>query len=309
MDTEKGNRKPRIVDGIQFYNELDMLEYRLSILYPHVDAFVLVESTRTFIGTLKPLFYHENRERYAKYADKIVHVVLDDFWEKPTIGFEFNSRQNQWANENYQRDAISIGVERLVKNGVIGDTRDIIMMSDLDEIIDSRCLPMLREYLDKEKHPETQGVVGLNMDFYYYNLHCKIEGLYTDKTRAITYERYMALPWLNRDCSRKVKDISHQIRIPECTLLPQVAGWHLSYFGSEYFVENKIKQFAHQEFNTEHYTCPEKIKERIEKGEDILGRSDYSQRIKRIEYSENDYLPPFPPDSTKKGWDIFPFSL
>ena len=302
--------KQRVVDCIIFYNELDMLEYRLSVLYPYVDAFVLVESTRTFIGNLKPLFYHENRERYAKYADKIVHVVVDDFWEKPTVGFEYNSNKNQWYNEMYQRNAVSYGIEELVKRGVMGNLKDIIMISDLDEIIDPEAIPMIKEYLDKEKHPETGGVVGLNMDFYYYNLKCMFDGMYTDKTRVVNYERYLAVPWLEISHSKKVKDISSQIRGPSCFMLPKVAGWHMSYFGSEYFIENKIKQFAHQEYNSDKYTNPEKIKEIIKKGEDLFGRELETKRLKTIEYSENKYLPPFPPcPEGTDPWSLFPFCL
>ena len=299
-----------IIDGFIFYNELDMLEYRLMVLYPHVDAFVLVESTRTFIGTSKPLYYHENRQRYAQYADKIVHVVVDDFWENPTIGFEFHSSQNQWANEDYQRNAISYGVERLVQQGVIGDSKDILMISDLDEIIDPHAIPMIKEYLDNEKHSETEGVVGLNMDFYYYHLRYKFEGSYTDRTRAITYERYLALPWLEKSHAKKTKDFNHPIRMSPCFLLPRMAGWHMSYFGSEYFIENKIKHFSHQEFNSDVYTNPEVIKERVKKGEDLFGRELESRQLKRIEFSENTYLPPFPP--CPEGVDpftLFPFCL
>lgn len=304
------SNKPCIVDCFVFYNELDMLDYRLSILYPHVNAFVLVESTRTFIGVLKPLYYHENRERFSKYADKIIHVIVDDFWEKPTISFEFNSSQNQWVNENYQRNAISFGVEKLVQKGVIGCLEDIIMISDLDEIIDPHSIPMIKKYLNKEKHPETGGVIGLNMDFYYYNMRCKLEGMYTDKTRVITYERYLELPWLEKSHAKKVRDINHQIRMPSCFLLPRVAGWHMSYFGSEYFIENKIKQFSHQEFNSDFYTNPEKIKERMKKGEDIFGREDYASFIKTIDFSENSYLPPFPPcPEGIDPWSLFPFCL
>ena len=298
------------MDCFVFYNELDMLDYRLSILYPHVSAFVLVESTRTFIGTLKPLFYHENRERFSKYSDKIVHVIIDDFCEKPTIGFEFHSQQNQWVNEMYQRNAMTFGIERLVEKGVIGCPMDVIMISDLDEIIDPHALPMIKKYLDKDMHPETEGVVGLNMDFYYYNMTCLLEGMYTDKTRAITYEKYTSLPWVKKTESKRVRDIHLQIRFPPCYLLPRVAGWHMSYFGSEHFIENKIKQFSHQEFNTEFYTNPEKIKERIEKGEDIFARKDYASILKRIEFSENPYLPPFSPcPEGSDPWKLFPFCL
>ena len=49
-----------IVDVILFYNELEMLEYRLETLYPVVDKFVIVEATRTFRGNPKPLLFSNN---------------------------------------------------------------------------------------------------------------------------------------------------------------------------------------------------------------------------------------------------------
>jgi beta-1,4-mannosyl-glycoprotein beta-1,4-N-acetylglucosaminyltransferase len=300
----------RTIDCFIFYNELDMLEYRLSIMYPYVDAFVLVESTRTHKGTPKTLYYHENRERYSKYADKIVHVVVDDFWEKPTIGFEYNSSENQWANENYQRNAISFGVEQLIQKGVIGDFKDIFIISDLDEIIDPCAIPMIKEYLDKEKHPETQGLIRLNMDFYYYHLRCKFDKMYAQTVCVVNYERYLTLPWIEKSSLKKVKELNHSVRLSSCFLLPQVAGWHMSNFGSEYFIENKLKEYAHQEFNSDCYTDPEKIKERMKKGEDLFGRDLESKNLKHIEFSENTYLPPFPPcPEGVDPWTLFPFCL
>lgn len=65
----------KIVDAFSFYNEIDILYYRLSVLYPVVDAFVLVEATRTFRGIDKPMFYLENQERFRKFQDKIIHAL------------------------------------------------------------------------------------------------------------------------------------------------------------------------------------------------------------------------------------------
>ena len=45
----------KIIDCFIFYNELDLLEYRLNILNDVVDYFVIVESTHTFVGKEKVL--------------------------------------------------------------------------------------------------------------------------------------------------------------------------------------------------------------------------------------------------------------
>ena len=45
----------KVIDAFAFYNEVDMLEYRLETLYDYVDKFVIVEATMTHSGLDKPL--------------------------------------------------------------------------------------------------------------------------------------------------------------------------------------------------------------------------------------------------------------
>ena len=54
----------KIIDSFIFYNELDMLKYRLSILNDYVDHFVLVESKFTF-----------NRNQKELYFDKVIFCL------------------------------------------------------------------------------------------------------------------------------------------------------------------------------------------------------------------------------------------
>ena len=56
----------KIYDCFTFYNELDLLEIRLNILLPSVAYFVLVESTKTYSGVRKKLFFNENKERFLE---------------------------------------------------------------------------------------------------------------------------------------------------------------------------------------------------------------------------------------------------
>jgi beta-1,4-mannosyl-glycoprotein beta-1,4-N-acetylglucosaminyltransferase len=43
----------KIVDCFQFYNEIDLLKYRINILNDVVDYVVIVESTHTHVGNEK----------------------------------------------------------------------------------------------------------------------------------------------------------------------------------------------------------------------------------------------------------------
>jgi len=51
-------RKQKLVDAILFFNELDLVELRFEELYDSVDYFLVVESTKTFTGKPKRLFFN-----------------------------------------------------------------------------------------------------------------------------------------------------------------------------------------------------------------------------------------------------------
>ena len=70
-----------------FFNELDVLEIRLAELDPVVDVFIIAEAAKTHSGEHKPLYFQENRERFAPWLDKIRHIVvkfpkLGGAWER-----------------------------------------------------------------------------------------------------------------------------------------------------------------------------------------------------------------------------------
>ena len=58
-----------IYDAFPFLDELELLELRLKELAAVVDRHILVESTLTFQGTPKPLYYAENERRFANFRD------------------------------------------------------------------------------------------------------------------------------------------------------------------------------------------------------------------------------------------------
>ena len=77
---------PQVYDCFPFFNELELLEVRLGELYDHVDKFVIVECTETYRGKPKPLYYAENKNRFEKFSDKIIHIVKTlSFVQDPSI--------------------------------------------------------------------------------------------------------------------------------------------------------------------------------------------------------------------------------
>ena len=205
----------KIVDAFIFYNELDLLRYRLTVLNEHVDYFILVEATLTHAGNSKPLFYEDNKKLFKEFEHKIVHVIVDDF----------PKTKDALVRERFQRNCISRGLSQIeVKSG------DLVVVSDVDEIPNPKSLDILR----KEGLTD---ICALKQYMYYYDLETLVQDDWLEP-RVISYDFFL----------NQLKS-----QITDCRLiLPQKimrrGGWHLRYFRySADLLQNKLKQFAHQE--------------------------------------------------------------
>jgi beta-1,4-mannosyl-glycoprotein beta-1,4-N-acetylglucosaminyltransferase len=256
----------KIIDCFIFYNELDMLTYRLNVLNHVVDYFVIVESTHTFTGKEKRLFFSDNIDLFSQFKEKIIHIVVDDFpYKYPNINFNNNE---QWLNEHFQRNSILRGLNNI--NHL--NEKDVIIIADVDEIPDPNTLYNIKN-----------GVISvsintLEMDMYYYNLN----------TRFNT--KWSLCKILEARVYNELGITCNDIRQLHCSRIIH-GGWHLSYFGDSQFIKNKINTFSHQEYNTENYTDLIKIEQRIKNGSDLYDRSHETSDLKQIPINENTYLP------------------
>ena len=250
----------KIVDCFPFYNETDLLYYRLSVLYDKVDFFIISESTRSFAGHEKKSVYLENRDRYKKFQDKIIHLIDNEFKTGPG---------NDWYNENHQREFIKHGLKSITLSD-----NDIIISSDLDEIPDPSVIKKI-----KNGEIVIDNIASLEMDMYYYNLTLrKVESW--SKAKVFRYDTLM----------NRFQGNPHNTRLYDNCEKINRGGWHLSYFGNAEKIKNKIINFAHQEYNTQKYTNIDFIKNHIEKGIDLFDR-DGGEKLLRVPISENTYLP------------------
>lgn len=264
--------KRKIIDCFLFFNEVELLKYRLSILDDCVDYFVIVESTTTFTGCPKDLYYNKNKKQFQKYNKKIIHIIVDDMpYIQPSIDF---SNNEQWKNEYYQRDAISrafqILEEKEGEHKLVDE--DYIMISDVDEIPDPDTLRQI-----KEKNMVIKAV-RLQQGYYYYNLNTKF---ISDWYYAVmlSYSHFKSLKISPESCRHA----------PLFSVLEN-GGWHLSYFGDVSSIQKKLNSFSHQQYNTELYNTKEHIEECIRNSSDIFVRGK-NHEIEILPISENPYLP------------------
>lgn len=263
----------KIVDSFLFYNELDLLEYRLSILNEYVDYFILVESPYTFTGKQKKLYYQENKERFDKYNDKIIYInATNPPFIFPNINYDAN---NQWQNEYYQRCQIALGIGKILSDL---NNEDIIITSDVDEIPNPNILQKIK---NNTLPYDMSNLNRLQLDMYYYNL----------KFRVGDGANWHGIKLLNVKTYKDIKLTFQQMRVWEHTHnVPIIknGGWHLSYFGDKDFIKNKIIAFSHQEYNNNNYLNDNYLENVLKNGINLLGGLD----LQYIPINENNNLPP-----------------
>lgn len=124
-----------IISCFPFFNEIDLLRLRISYEYPFYDAIVIVESTTTYAGRSKILYFKKYQHLFEEYLDKIVYVVVDDMPEiiqKSYIGWNNAlALEYRWHLEEHQRNCILRGLSQINLSD-----NDLVLVNDVDEIVD-----------------------------------------------------------------------------------------------------------------------------------------------------------------------------
>lgn len=225
-----------IYDCFPFFNELDLLEIRLNELKGVVDKHVIVESTVTFSGNRKRLFYEENKERFSEFDDKIINIVMDD----PLDGMDLYGAGNAWAREHFQRNSISIGLEGC-------DLDDLIILGDVDELISADAIVE-----GKDKVP-----CRFDQKLYYFWFNCLVGN------------------WASAPCMIKYRDLSTAVEIRLAAgryVGIKNGGWHFSFLGNAEEIICKMESYSHQEYNNCLYKNKCRVEEKIVKCQDLFDR-------------------------------------
>lgn len=225
-----------IYDCFLFNDELDLLRLRLEFLDKSVDRFVIVESTRTLSGEKKPLYFELNKEKFAGFLPRIIHLVA------PANDLP------AWEYEFFQRNYIKEGLKQC------GDD-DIIIISDADEIVN------VKEILAR---PGLQLPAIAELTVYYYFFNMRSEK--TFRVNLLAHWSFIR----GRDIGNR------NINFPTYTnnIITANPGWHFSYlFGHDIEkYKKKIRSFSHAEYNTPYYLDDERIRRCVKLGVDLFER-------------------------------------
>lgn len=254
-----------VYDSFQFFNELDILKLRMNVLNDVVDYFVISESTVTFSGDPKPLFYNENKEMFKEFEHKIIHNIVDDT----------PMDCNAFMRDHHQKCAVARGLKNCKPD-------DIIIFSDVDEIPNPDTLrELLPNVEDGKIYMMAQRLFYcyLDMEEVSGNL-LSVTGEFDDAEKkqwlGTKVCRYSVLDNYTTEELRNKEQKAIGVRVPN-------GGWHFSYMGggkkqsTADRVKYKIKSAAHQEYNNRHILW--NVRKNIKNMQDIFGRDSKLQLV------------------------------
>jgi beta-1,4-mannosyl-glycoprotein beta-1,4-N-acetylglucosaminyltransferase len=218
------------VDAFLLFNEIDLLEIRLTELGPVVDKFVIVEADRTFAGRPKPLFFPQWRERFRQWDAKIVYRPI----RLPATDI-LNDEKARFRQEALQREQIGHAVAGL---GLRRD--DVVVVSDIDEIWRARCAPeILRAARDHD---------GCVLSLKNYRGY--INNLSADALNGIEWIgpvacRMNVLARRGAEAVRRMRAAPRRRLWRRPIVCIEDAGWHLSSLGGPDAFWIKAQNFSH----------------------------------------------------------------
>jgi hypothetical protein len=136
-----------ITEAISMCNELDLLEAHLEESQHWVDRMVIIESPVTFTSIEKPLYFAENRERFARF--NIDHIVTPPEVFETIPEHYSDSEARHW----FQARRNNRNLNRTHNWSELCRDTDYVFTTDVDEFVSSDHGPYMRELLgDKHLH-------------------------------------------------------------------------------------------------------------------------------------------------------------
>lgn len=239
-----------IYDIFMFNDEIDLLEIRLNH-HSFVDKFIIIESTKTYTGKNKPLYFYENKYRFKEFENKIIHIAVD---------FPF-SGCSAWEFEHMQRD--------ILKGLNLFKHDDWIIYSDCDELIKEDVFSKLSKHQD---------VYHLQMDLFFYYVNLKLS-----RQNNVHESYHLNSCFKNKFHMAKIikprflNTITHAYEIRQHQIsnpypLIENAGWHFSNLGTPERNYNRLMSISHAEENIFKNITLESLQENLKNLKDPLGR-------------------------------------
>jgi len=256
-----------IYDCFSYWDEDLLLDLRLNILDNFVDYFVIVEGNKTWQNNPKKLKF--NIKKFEKFEKKIIYIPVEDMPDG----------DDPYKRENFQRNCISRGIKNARDN-------DIIIISDLDEIPNPNLIKNFKINMKyaafKQKH-------------FYYKINLLSKKNPNWLGSRICVKKYLKSPQWLRDLKFKKRPFWRIDKIKLNNIFNN-GGWHFCNLKSPSELLYKYNNLCEtndpyhfKEKIEKKYLDINEIKNRIDLGQDIIGRNDSFQKVE-IDNTFPDYI-------------------
>lgn len=251
----------KVFDCFTFFNEVELLKFRIEYLKEEVDYFVIIEASQTHSGKKKTQNFS-----YDMFSEDVLHKIKyfyidfpeDNLLDYLDVNAEYMLQTKEgllsWARENYQRNFIANCLTD-------ADENDIILISDLDEVININLIKFLKE---KPNFLEEYKLVSLGQIPFYYSIYNPFYIGKEDKCEL----------WLHPKATLRkfMVESPNVLRLIGGSAAIRPGGWHFGYMGNNNRI--KIKKESVATHNNESEDIEDKISERLSEKQYVLENNE-----------------------------------
>jgi len=239
----------RLIDYFPYFNERELLEFRINLLKDHVDHFVISESNMTHTAIPRQYQLKNLIAELGLPAEKItvVEVQMANDLDLKLEEHDFNA---QFPEDRADIESIkAVARDRIQRNALLQvidqfDDNDWILMSDCDEIINPNHIGFALNM--------ARGNPDFVIKLPLINLYGRADLRPYSGGQPLLWRTAMSI------CKKSIvqKTTPHRIRckyhVPANVVTPTIDGkifdefgWHFSWMGGDDRIKTKSRSYAH----------------------------------------------------------------
>ena len=280
----------KIYQCCPYYNESLIAEINIKEASKWIDEFHITEGNLNFQGQERNYIFNSGKE-----YDIVKYHKIDckNKYKRNNLYGKISLWKNRFSSNDYIRNILTAPTwynEAVQRNEscskIIPEDDDIVILSDIDEIIDSKYADKIIEEVKK------RDIITIKLHFtlFYFNLFSDNWGGPKDYSYRvfIMTGKYFKNMSMSSDELRKLGEQGKLYNDIYC--IDEICGFHHSWLGDENFIFNKIKSYAHTEHSE--YADIDYIKECLKNKKSIFPGHNLSIRndinlIDTIEKNKN----------------------
>jgi hypothetical protein len=257
----------KVIDGVLFSTEVDLLKIRLDYYKDVVDEFVICEANKNFYGEERDLVYPTIKDSLGSLADKVTYIVCDTF---ETVE-KTQGNPRTWNNEMLLRESLNIRF-----NDATDD--DLLIFSDVDEFYDKSLIAEREKPLSCLMHTSY---------FYIDYVQWEHTGGRARMGGPQMYQRKQFHNLKNNQFSQFASDYKSTSCLRNNSMIgykeiSQAMSWHLSYLHHEKSIPQKLSTFSHSELLHLKDLPMSYFNEKIRNFSDIFDRPNFYYKVEKL---------------------------